>query len=85
MDIKRMLADLNAERERIEKAIQALDQLNATSAPAVPRRGRPAGKSLPAPAAANSGRGRRRMSAAARKRLSQLAKARWAERRKAKG
>lgn len=75
MDTKTILADLRTERERLDQAISALEALNGVR----PRRGRPA-----ATAPAGNGRRRRRrgMSAAARKRMSEMMKARWADRRR---
>lgn len=70
MEIERILSDLKSERERIDSAIRALEGGRAGRRP-----GRPVG----------SGRKRRTMSAAARKRISEMMKLRWAERkRKAK-
>ena len=71
MDIQNILGDLKAERERIERAIAALKGLGSGR-----RRGRPAGSKN---VAKNP---RRRMSAAARKRISEMMKQRWAERKK---
>lgn len=92
MDIKRMLADLQAERDRIDQAIGALQSLEGAggSAAAPARRGRPPGrprKSASATAAPQNGRRRRRrtMSPAARKRISEMMKLRWAERKKKSG
>lgn len=70
MDMKDILSQLKAERERVDKAIAALEGLDSTGATAAP--------------AKVVRRGRRRMSAAARKRISDAAKARWAARRKGK-
>ncbi|MFB3915828.1 MAG: hypothetical protein ACE14M_03810 [Terriglobales bacterium] len=75
MDTERILAELRAERSRIDQAIIALEALSRTGraqsfrkiSPATPGQGR---------------RGRRRMSAAARKRISEMMKRRWAERKK---
>ena len=73
MDIQDILNDLKRERERLDRAIAALE------GPGVGRRGRPAGSTASAPGP------RRHMSAAARKRISEMMKQRWAERkRKAK-
>ncbi len=73
MDIQNILNDLKRERERLDRAIAALEGPGGGR-----RRGRPAG-SVSAP------RPRRHMSAAARKRISEMMKQRWAERkRKAK-
>ena len=66
MDIQQILSDLRSERDRIDAAIRALDGGRTGRGP-----GRPAG----------SGR-RRTMSAAARKRISEMMKLRWAERKK---
>jgi hypothetical protein len=76
MDIQRMLADLNAERSRLDQAISALQGLESTAPPSTARRGRPPGR----PAGGQT-HGRRRMSADARRRISEAAKARWAERK----
>ena len=70
MDIQSILADLKRERDRLDRAITALE------GPAR-RRGRPAGSTKAA-----SPRPRRHMSAAARKRISEMMKQRWAERKK---
>jgi hypothetical protein len=74
MDINSVLSDLRRERERIDQAISALEGLGAT---APRRRGRPVGSGKSA-----AGRPRRHMSAAARKRISEMMKQRWAERKK---
>jgi len=74
MDTKQILTDLRAELNRIEYAISALESLDGTGRPSVTA---PSGP--PAPAKA---RGRRTMSAAGRKRISEMMKARWAQRRK---
>ena len=77
MDLKRMLADLTAERDRIDRAIAALQALEPTSGQSTGKRR--AAKGSTAPKAA---RGRRGMSPAARKRMSEMMKKRWAERRR---
>ncbi len=75
MDTKSILAELRAERQRIEQAITALESLDrAAGSPAVRT---PDTSTAPAPK-----RGRRRMSAAGRKRISEAAKAMWAQRKK---
>jgi hypothetical protein len=65
MDTKQILTQLHAERNRIDRAISAIEAINSDgvsrSAPASPRKRR-----------------RSRMSAAGRKRLSELMKKRWA-------
>jgi len=71
MDIQNILGDLRAERDRIERAIAALEGLGSAR-----RRGRPAGSKNVAKSP------RRHMSAAARKRISEMMKQRWAERKK---
>ncbi len=90
MDIKRILADLQAERSRLEKAIAAIEALQGTSsaeiaAPAK-RRGRPPLNQAGSAAGQQTGkRTRRAMSPAARKRISDMMKKRWAARKKAAG
>lgn len=71
MDLQSVVTQLKSERDRIDQAIAALEGPGSTS---VPRRGRPP-KNTPA----GSGQ-RRHMSAAARKRISEGMKARWAQR-----
>lgn len=71
MDIQQILADLRSERERIDAAIRALEGGKTGRGP-----GRPAGSGN------YGGRKRRTMSAAARKRISEMMKLRWAERKK---
>jgi hypothetical protein len=75
MDTRRILADLRSERDRIDRAISALESLNSA---AKPQGRRPAAQAAPAP----QRRRRRRMSAAGRKRISEMMKQRWAERKK---
>ncbi len=77
MDIRRILAELRAERDRIAQAITAIESLNSAGR-RIGRRGRGAQATEAKP------RRRRRMSAAARKRISAMMKARWAARKKAK-
>jgi hypothetical protein len=72
MNIQNILADLKAQRDRIDRAIAALEGMGGRGP------GRPAGKTAAAPAR----RGRRHMSAAARKRISEMMKLRWAERKR---
>jgi len=69
MDTNRILADLRAERDRIDQAISALEAVNSTGQR---RAVRPLRR-----ATIRSGRGR--MSAAARRKLSRLLKQRWAQ------
>lgn len=78
MDIQSILSDLKRERERLDRAITALEGPGTEQR----RRGRPAGSRNAASAPAASGRPRRHMSAAARKRISEMMKQRWAERKR---
>ena len=71
MDIKPILTDLKAELNRLNQAIAALESLDVTAT-----------ATTPAANAVPKRGGRRRMSAAGRKRLSEAATARWAARRK---
>jgi hypothetical protein len=67
MDTSKILIQLRSERERIDKAIQALESLDKTSS-----------RHSNAP----TGRKRRRLSAEARRRISQAQKKRWAAQKK---
>ena len=70
MDRDQILQQLKAERDRLTRAIEALDGHNTyKTAQAVSSRGKTSS--------------RKGISAAGRRRLSQLMKKRWAERRKA--
>lgn len=76
MDIQTLVAELTKERDRIERAIAALSDIGTPTR----RPGRPVGSGK-----GPTGRRRRHMSPAARKRISEMMKKRWAERkRKAK-
>ncbi len=80
MDTRRILSELRAERARIEQAIAALEALDTTTAATPARRGRrPGATAKPGPKPRG---GRRNMSAEGRKRISEMMKKRWAERRK---
>ena len=70
MDTARILTELRSERERIDRAITALEALDSTAAPTR----QTTSQAAPKP------RGRR-MSPAARKRMSQMMKNRWAQRK----
>jgi hypothetical protein len=75
LDLQKIVADLKDEMERIGNAIGLLEQ----SAPVKGRRGRKPG----ATASVASAKPRRRgLTPAGRKRLSEMMKKRWAERRK---
>ncbi len=96
MDTNRILAELRAERQRIDQAITALESLDHAGAASPRRAASPkrrhmsaAGRKAISDAAKamwaerkKTTRARRHMSAATRKRLSALAKQRWAERKK---
>jgi exonuclease VII small subunit len=69
MDTHQIISELEAERTRLEEAINALRGLGAGGNG---RRGRKPGR-----------RGRRHLSAAAKKRISEMMKKRWAERKRA--
>jgi hypothetical protein len=73
MDIQNILNDLKRERDRLDRAITALE--GPGSGPR--RRGRPVGS-----VNSTTTRPRRHMSAAARKRISEMMKQRWAERKR---
>jgi hypothetical protein len=79
MNTSTILAELRGERDRINRAIAALETLESAAAPAKP------GKKAPAVAVVKAGVPKRRtMSASARKRISDAAKKRWAALRKTK-
>jgi hypothetical protein len=67
MDTQQIITELEAERDRLEQAISALRG-------SLKARGSAAGRGR---------RGRRRLSAAAKKRISEMMKKRWAERKRA--
>ncbi len=67
MDADRIIAELRSERNRIDQAIAALEGLTVDQA-----------KSARQSAPPTAPRRRRRMSPAARKRMSAMMKARWA-------
>ena len=73
MDINRILSDLKSERDRLDRAIAALEGGRGATGRATRGPGRPA---------ANGRRRRRHMSAEARRRISEAMRKRWAERRK---
>ncbi len=68
MNVSRILQELRSERDRLDQAITALESITSDGAT----------RSTPAK------HGRRRMSAAGRKRISEAAKAMWARRRQNK-
>ncbi len=74
MDINQIVSALREERDRLEQAIAALEGADGR------RRGRAAGL---LGNGRRGRRGRRRLSAAAKRRISEMMKKRWAERKKA--
>lgn len=74
MDLRKLLAELIAERERVDAVIAALEPLGANGNLG----GRQKGKLL-----SNAAGRKRRLSAAARKRMSEAARKMWVRRRKA--
>lgn len=76
MDIDSIVADLKKERDRVVKAIAALVGMGSTTTGK--RRGRKPGVKV----AAKTGKRSGGISKEGRKRLSELMKKRWAERRK---
>jgi hypothetical protein len=74
LDTRRIVSELKAERNRLDKAITALDGASTTSAPVAVVNDATSTNGAQAP--------RRHWTAAGRKRLSMLMKKRWAERRK---
>lgn len=77
MNLQSVIADLKKERDRVDRAIAALDEIASNGGPAGrDRRARSKGV-----ATARSST-KRHLTAAGRKRLSDLMKRRWAERRK---
>jgi hypothetical protein len=74
LDTQEIVKELKAERNRLDKAIAALDGVNDTGATVATDESASNGKHAP--------RKRHGISAAGRKRLSMLMKKRWAERRK---
>lgn len=75
MDIQQIVSDLKSERDRIEAAIRALEGTGKSGRGP----GRPVGSGK---GSSTAGRKRRTMSPAARKRISEMMKLRWAERKK---
>lgn len=75
MDLNAILNALKGERDRLHRAIAILEGGSRN------RRGRPPGATSGA-VSGGTGRKRRRMSAAARKLISEAMKKRWAERKR---
>jgi hypothetical protein len=76
MDIRQILTDLSRERNRLDQAIAALEGLSSKFAS---RRGRPPGAKQAKLAVTRKTGG---ITAAGRRRLSEMMKKRWAERKK---
>jgi len=72
MDLKSIVVQLKSERDRIDEAIAALESVKTPTGRATKTVG------------TRRGRGRRRMSAEARRRISEAQKKRWAGQRKAR-
>jgi hypothetical protein len=72
LDIERIVTELEQERDRISQAIASLKRVNSSGGARKSAAGK--GRSI--------GQRRGGMSAAARKRLSEMMKKRWAERRR---
>lgn len=97
MDVRRIIADIDAEIAKLEGVKATLSGLSTTAAVSAPvktgRRGRPKGSknavkaATPAKAAkaAKSGKTKRKLSPEGRKRIADAMKRRWAERRKEAG
>ena len=79
MNVTEIVRQLRDERSKLDAAIQALEGLGGSSAP-IKRRGRPPGTANKPPAGGpTKGRG---MSAAARKRIAEAMRKRWAAAKK---
>jgi hypothetical protein len=72
MDIQKIVTELSGERNRLDRAIAALESLSQPAR----RRGRPPKSTIVSPAPRKK---RRTLSAAARKRISAAMKQRWAK------
>jgi len=79
MDLKSVLEQLQVERDRVNQAIAALESLQGVSS--APRRGRPP-KNQNSFSSIVAMPKKRTMSPAARRRISEMMKKRWAERRR---
>lgn len=77
MDLEIILVELRSQRTRLDQAISALEE---SAGPSARRAGRP-----PKAASITRRQGRRHMSAAARKRISEAMKQRWANRKRKSG
>jgi len=80
MNVNEVVQQLKAERDRLDAAIRALENVGGIAPIGVKRRGRPPGTTNKPTAA--KGSKRRSMSSAARKRIADAMKARWAAAKK---
>ena len=80
MNLTQIVEQLKAERNRLDAAIEALEGVGGSSSALGRRRGRPPGSKNVA--AGNPTSGRRPMSAAARKRIAEAMRKRWAAAKK---
>src|ERR1700730_8497475 len=81
LDIQKIVVDLKSEKERLDRAIEALEDLNSRSDPSRSRKPSKSATSVEMrPASAN--KTGRALTPEGRRRLSESMKRRWAERRK---
>jgi hypothetical protein len=76
LDVAKIVSDLKSERDRLGRAIEALEGMGPR------QRAMKMTASVAAVSSATPGKKRGRLTAAGRKRLSEAMKRRWAERRK---
>jgi hypothetical protein len=81
MNIDEIVQQLRQERNKLDAAIQALEDVSGGSSATGKRRGRPPGTATKQTTSAPARK--RTMSAAARKRISEMMRKRWAERKRA--
>jgi hypothetical protein len=84
MNMNEIVQQLRDERSKLDAAIQALEGIGGAGSPPAKRRGRPPGSSKQPSTVIATGapKKRRVMSAAARKRIGDAARARWAAAKK---
>ena len=84
MDIRKIVAEIDAEIASLQQARAALVELDGSDTGSKPRRGRPKGSANSAKAAtdAKPAKRKRNLSPEGRKRIAEAMKRRWAERRK---
>ena len=86
MDIRKIVAEIDAEIASLQQARAALVELDESAVTGKPRRGRPKGSTKVAKAApekgSKAGPRKRNLSPEGRKRIADAMKRRWAERRK---